>query len=459
MFLITTPKMPLKPKDKTRQTEGFSFNEEQFIEDVFCDQYVLVIGSEVILNWEIEPTGDVNQYLLKGFNKDHHEDFLSFNDLSQKLKNGGDLVRRYLNDNIEYAEEDLSPELGSLIQTRLFPLVLTTTFDGYLEFLMRKVWGDRLRIVNIEDKTSMDDLRNELRSCRNGERYSQPTLFYIFGKAGKEDSPLSTFVLSDDDAIQIIEKWMLLPESDAIMQLIRSKKLLTLGCKFDNWYFRFFWFILRREISRFWEGQVAFALDECDRTDNQLAKFLTQSKIYRHPDARAFMAKMAEMLVPSSPDSPYWSLSREHKNMGGIFISYCNKDVTLARQLFYSLQKEGYRVWFDSSALLGGDDYNAAIANAISSSIVFIALLTPNVAADLAAGKTDNYYNREWRMAGQMDGKRILPVAMDGYSLRAGYHQSGFENIVGSALSGINLMEKGGFGALKTTLANALNQD
>ena len=450
--------MPLKPKDKALQSTGFSFNEEQFIEDVFCDQYILVIGSEVIMNREIEPSGDVNQYLLKGFNDDYHEDFRSFNDLSQKLKNGSDLVRRYLNDNIEYAEEDIAPELRALLETRLFPLVLTTTFDGYLEFMMRKIWGERLRVVNIDDKKSLDDLRNALRSCRNGEKYNEPTLFYIFGKA-EGDSPFRKFVVSDDDAIQIIEKWILRPEDDEIMQLIRSKKLLALGCKYDNWYFRFFWFILKREVSRFWEGQVAFALDKTDKTDNQLDRFLTQSRIYRHPDARAFMSKMSEMLVPSSPDSPYWNLLQKRREAGGIFISYCSKDVTLARQLFFSLQKEGYRVWFDSSSLLGGDNYNIEIARAIGACKVFIALLTPNVAADISAGKMDHYYNREWQMAGQVEGKCILPVAMDGYRLRADYHKSGFESIVGSTLSGINLMEKNGFTSLKKTLASALNQE
>ena len=37
------------------------FNTKKFIKDVLNDKYALVIGNEIILNTEIEPTGDVHQ--------------------------------------------------------------------------------------------------------------------------------------------------------------------------------------------------------------------------------------------------------------------------------------------------------------------------------------------------------------------------------------------------------------
>jgi len=32
----------------------------------------------------------------------------------------------------------------------------------------------------------------------------------------------------------------------SIVPFLRKKRMLALGCKFDNWYFRFFWYIITR---------------------------------------------------------------------------------------------------------------------------------------------------------------------------------------------------------------------
>ena len=66
---------------------------------------------------------------------------------------------------------------------------------------------------------------------------------------------------------------------------------------------------------------------------------------------------------------------------------------------------------------------------------------------------TDHYYNKEWRMAQQFNDKVIIPLAINGYSLRAQYHQN-YENIVVQKPSGIDLMEADGF----AKLINSLNE-
>ena len=58
---------------------------------------------------------------------------------------------------------------------------------------MKHVWGEgNYRVVNIDDKQSLDALRNTLVECRSGKRYTMPTLFYIFGKAVKESQEKAT---------------------------------------------------------------------------------------------------------------------------------------------------------------------------------------------------------------------------------------------------------------------------
>jgi len=45
------------------------FNMEQAIGHVFNNDYILIIGSEVILKPSVEPSGDVKNYILKHVNR------------------------------------------------------------------------------------------------------------------------------------------------------------------------------------------------------------------------------------------------------------------------------------------------------------------------------------------------------------------------------------------------------
>lgn len=248
-----------------------------------------------------------------------------------------------------------------------------------------------------------------------------------------------------------------MPKEDPIIKLIKEKKVLALGCKFDNWYFRFFWYILRRDFNRFREGQVAFMLDENNQVERNLSNFLKHSKIYRHNNARLFMSEVTQWLnaMPEG-DGIVSQLIRKNRQKGGVFLCYCSKDVLIASQLFFMLCKQGYNVWFDNSALFGGDDYNRIIEKAIAESKVFIPLLTPHIANDLDKMQTNHYYNKEWKLACQLNNKCILPLAVNGYDLKKNYHTDGFLNFIGQTLSGIDLMEDGGLDKLFSTIDEKL---
>lgn len=441
------------------QQQEVAFSREQFVEDVFNDEYILVVGSEVVMNVGIEPSGDVKQYILTAVNSILNSQYTTLDELARRSGEGTDTIRKLLNSTEDWSYDinDISPELKALFETQLFRMVLTTTFDGYVEKLMEHVWGkDGFRVVNIDDKKSLDDWRNTLAACREGQRYNEPTLFYIFGKAVNDEA--KKFVCSDDDAIQIIEKWIQMPKEDPMMRLIRNRKLLALGCKFDDWYFRFFWYILKREISRLREGQVAFILNDKEELEEKLESFLKHSKIYCHKDARLFMTDITRMLVSTEPDNPVCDIVVRNRRRGGVFLSYCSQDYVLARQLFFILSRQGYRVWFDQANLKGGDNYNREIEDAIAEAKVFVPLLTPHIAEDLSLNRTSNYYNKEWSMATQLDDKRIIPLAVNGYDLRANYHTEGFETMVKSTLTGINLMQSDGLQHLIDTLNETLNR-
>lgn len=448
------------------------FNTKKFIKDVLNDRYALVVGNEIILDSKIEPTGDLHQYFLRKVNENSNVQYESYHEIALDKNERINPVRRLIeNGEITFRAEDVSKDLMSLLETRLFTTVLTTTTDGYLEAAMRRVWGNELRIVNIYDKDTVDELQKALKACRRGKKYNQPTLIYVFGKLDMDDLA-KKYIKTDADAILLIEKWMemkMQASNDVIndkrdsltpitlIDFIRSKRLLALGCKYDNWYFRFFWYVLTgvnkssEENNYDGRGEVAFSLDKNDKIEGKLLQFLDRTDICILGDATSFISNITKTLTEDSDDAPFRQQIVESRRRGGIFISYCSKDALAACQLFFQLCEKKYDVWLDNARLYGGDNYEDEIADAISAAKVIITVLSPHVAEDLKHSDTDHYYIKEWQMAQQFNDKTIIPLAINGYNLRADYQQS-FESIIDQKPSGIDLMDSEGFFKLITSI-------
>lgn len=58
------------------------FNMNKFIRDVLNDKYALVIGNEIILDEEVEPSHDVHQYFLRKVNEASAVEYSSYYDIA-----------------------------------------------------------------------------------------------------------------------------------------------------------------------------------------------------------------------------------------------------------------------------------------------------------------------------------------------------------------------------------------
>ena len=354
------------------------FNTKKFIKDVLNNKYALVVGNENILDTQIEPTGDVHQYFLRKVNENSTVQYDSYGDIALDKNERINPVRRLIeNGEIVFRADDVSKNLMALLKTKLFTTILTTTTDGYLEAAMRQIWGNELRVVNIYDKETVDELQKALKSCRRERKYNQPTLIYVFGKLDVDDLA-KKYIKTDADAILLIEKWMRMDveASNEMLEFIRSKRLLALGCKYDNWYFRFFWYVLTgvnkssEENNYDGMGEVAFSIDKDDKTECKLLQFLDRTDICVLGDAGTFISKITKTLTEGTENTLFREQIEECRRRGGIFISYCNKDALTAAQLFFQLCEKKYDVWLDDSRLYGGDNYETEISDAISSAKV-----------------------------------------------------------------------------------------
>jgi TolB-like protein/Tfp pilus assembly protein PilF len=97
-----------------------------------------------------------------------------------------------------------------------------------------------------------------------------------------------------------------------------------------------------------------------------------------------------------------------------VFLSYASQDADVARRICDALRVVGLDVWFDQSALRGGDAWDASIRRQIRECALFVPIISANTQA-----REEGYFRREWNLAvsrtlDMADDKAfLLPVVVD----------------------------------------------
>jgi hypothetical protein len=98
-----------------------------------------------------------------------------------------------------------------------------------------------------------------------------------------------------------------------------------------------------------------------------------------------------------------------------VFLSYASQDSEAARRIAQALRAEGIEVWFDESALAGGEAWDASIRRQIRDCALFVAIVSANT-----QGRKEGYFRLEWKLADERshliaEGTPfVLPVIIDG---------------------------------------------
>ena len=445
--------IPTKPNEqRTRRDSDFTW--QQFAKDCLLNKYALVVGSETILNRDVNPEAGGNSLKLLFDLTLRHKATMSalegqeeeeYRYLKSRVKNFTELVREYNyhsvrewvletvrnNDFWPCFDEEIEPSLMQLLQTRCFRIVLATSIDPYLEIAMEKIWGkgnfDVVQIENAQQsfkQTMFDEFG-----------VTRPTLCYVFGKVSAEKSlSENRFVLSENDAMERISNWFENQKSNSFLKYIRNFRLLSVGCQFEDWMFRFFWFLLRGRVNTEADGQVAVEIKD----DDNLKHYLESEKVKVFANARLFMQEASNHIhaVTDVGQLP------RHEN--GVFISYAHEDRYIALPLFERLHTAGINVWLDENKLESGAEYEQRIRRAINNCKVFMPILSSQIKTDLIS-KTDNrWYRLEWQLAqarfddevkinanGQANFK-IIPIIVGDYRFNETYHQQLPSCIIGA---------------------------
>ncbi len=401
------------------------FDERKFVKSVYNGDYILVVGSEVILDRENERfaycKGDVNKYIVSLLNHTGYE----YETIPQMFSDGQITVKQLTDviENIDYDIQYVSPQLLAFLSTKLFKFIITTTFDHYMKTIMDHIWGEgEWQECNMFD----DDTLVEFQKQIDKNKIDKPTLFYLFGHSDKDARKLN-FVKTDNDAIKLIaNNWIIREGVDirCIKDYITNKRLLALGCKFEDWYFRFFWYCLKGglqgkdSLGKLDEGEVAISWQDTE-TDLSLKRYLDNTNnVSILPDAINFMEDMTNKLFSLEPDSPFRDIIISSRKRHGIFLSYNTPDFDYVKNIFLTLISYGYAVWIDNEEIHTGDSYTKDIQAAIAECRIFMPIISPQIQERLEKGlvnEKENYYCREWGWARQR-GKEvcIMPVSING---------------------------------------------
>ena len=406
---------------------------DDLLTEIVKGNAVLVLGHESILNNTLSG-GNVKDQMYEHFKKymsetkNIHVPYGNFDDYYYhihpdlaELKD--DIVNALKPDVFNFtSEEDYSPLLFELLKRKYFRLVLTTTYDYYVEAMLTKVWGKTPRVISIYDA------KNDIDKCEIGQLEMEPTLYYVFGKAEEKKD----YVLIENDAIKVTEKWFC-DKPDNLLTFLSNKTILALGTKFDDWLFRFFWFILHRDIRALRRGKVAISLNtEGSETDNKLCTYLNNERI-KHLSIEQAIKDILNGYTEAEE-----KYLKDHGHSGNdIFISYHSADLDAVKHFFYSLDdyinKEKLRthIWFDRNpnlqqGLKPGDDYRRDIKNAIENCKVFIPIITKNVKSIIESNNKDYHFfiDEEWQTAIARKNLQdkiapidIIPLCLDGLEI------------------------------------------
>lgn len=424
--------------NKVISSNKLPFDMERLAEQCILGEYVLVLGSDIMLDRTKKP-GD-------GYDG-NSELFLTDRAKAKypgtSLLKGICLFLKEIDDSKMLTSASLNPTLKKLLNQRCFRTIVTTAYDPFLEMFLNDLWQYQYRVLNI-NTDGKRDIRKDISSYEirpNEFNKTVPMLYYAFGKAEHRNlasnSIINEFAATDNEKMKIVAQWLSNQAPRNFLKHLKHKRILAIGCKFDDWLFRFFWYMLHKDINLLTEGEVVF--DYHEDTDARLKDYLNSQRIEIFENAQEFMINLRNAILKVKKNAVKDlrnGQSDRLKTLGdkGVFISYAHEDFWIVYPLYNKLIRLGFNVWMDVR-LEASDKYDLRIESAIKQCRVFIPILSSTVKQTLESGECHKryFYNKEWAIAenrinavGELEEKgddsmHVLPILVDSFEIDQNY--------------------------------------
>lgn len=403
-------------------------NMTDFASNALDGKYILIVGSSAVIKKEKYGGDGVKMLLDKALEAEYRDNTIMLETMRRDCPSFTEWeVPNTMFDNVRNAycecksynlSEIVEPTLRELMKTRLFRIVLTTTLDPIIEKLMDSIWGKGNYdiICGPDDDSIRGEKLDQYKNIINRER---PLLCYVLGRIQEGTTnrdPRYTFALTESDALNMMAKWIInSTEGNSFMSSVRKKECLhvSIGCKFDDWMFRFFWYLVTGEAGKDKEiGQVVVDLEHGlapNPENSSLSRHLKREKTsVSFENSREFMKKAVDA-IKAEKKSRLAACKKHLQEQGlfvgnkpSIFLSYAHEDYSYVRRLYKKiLDEKRFDVWMDEYELEPGDDIKVKIETAIRDRCRYFVPILSSVVWDILNDKKkgNRWVLNEWKMA------------------------------------------------------------
>lgn len=381
---------------------------DELLDFISDKQLTPVIGREI---YKFEKDGNlipIDDYLA--------EQILLANQVTSQNNLSLTQAVHYLQANKHLKPMDITRKLKSMVKEINFEFPLLEEFLSVSDFnyyintaVYNNVFEQKLNKIKNQTATSINFSINEpFSDCEELERLQAPFVFNVFGSLLNTVDP----ALSEEDMLEYTGAFReKMKNAGNIVNALKNKNLLFIGCSFPDWMVRFVLRLLTNEPMQEWGNKRSIIVVN---DNNELGK--PQYEFLRNYDVITYEANTVDFIKELSAQ---WK-QRNPMTVKGkkVFLSYTTKDRDAVENLKKSIEGiNNVSCWYDNREIAPGDDFKTVIAKNIKEADLFIPLISEN-----SLLHKDGYVQLEWFTADnvntfrKIDGnpaKYLMPVVID----------------------------------------------
>lgn len=359
--------------------------------------------------------------ILKAYNVTDKPDMtllqaVNFLEFDQKLETP-EIIRRLKNITKETRDTNIEfPLLNEFLQiTDLKYYINTAVYNNLLV--------DKINEIQKNNPTSINfSINQPFSDSEDLEKLSAPFVFNVFGSLTNTVDP----ALSEEDMLEFAgyfrEK---MSNAINILNALRNKNLLFLGCAYPEWLIRFALRLLSHEPIHDWgKTRTIYVINDRSPYREQQNEFLKNYKAVTYDgDTSEFVTELVSQWKNRNPN---------RKKNRSVFLSYTRSDVPALENLKKSLEEIGsIDCWYDKEKLNPGDIWKREIISNIRKADIFMPLISAN-----SLDHENGYVQKEWTEGintslCRPDAKFLIPVVIDDSKL----YGEKIKNIFGSDIN------------------------
>lgn len=315
-----------------------------------------------------------------------------------------------------FKQMDVIRRLKTIVKEVDFELPLITRFlniEQLYYYINTAVYNNILekKIKDIKKKTPVSinfSINEPFSDSENLDRLTEPFVFNVFGSLLNTVDP----ALSEDDMLEYASYYReKMTGITNIVNSLKNKNLLFIGCAFPDWMIRFVLRLLSNEPLHDWGSKrtIIIVNDNSDFREKQKEVLKNYEVVMYDGDTGDFINELTRQWKQKNPNAA--------KNKS-VFLSYTVKDKAAVEALKQNIESLGnITCWYDNHELAAGDDFKTEIAKNIKFADLFIPLLSAN-----SLMHKDGYVQLEWFTADNVStfrkidgntGKYLMPIVID----------------------------------------------